>query len=104
MPDFTLETYAQCKSASFFMAEVGGYEQTLGGERHWPYCTCPAFKFRKTGSTRFGGRQVPKPCKHIVEAEKLRCGWHEAHSDEVQTEKGVCPRCGGPTEYIQMAV
>jgi hypothetical protein len=47
---------------------------------------------------------VPPPCKHIKEAEKKICGWHEMWSDEKQTIKGICPRCGGETEYVRVAV
>ncbi len=103
MPDFTIGYYNQCKSNSYSEAKVGDYTQILGGERHWPTCTCKSYKYRTNGSTDFGGRSVPNPCKHIKEAEENTCGWHEAYSSESQEVKEVCPVCGGPTEVVQVA-
>ncbi len=103
MPDLTIGYYSQCKTNSFQEAEVGGYTQILGGERRWPTCTCSAYKYRRNGTTNFGGKSVPNPCKHIKQAEELACGWHEAYSSENQTEKNVCPKCGGETEIVQVA-
>jgi hypothetical protein len=76
---------------------VGGYRQhSLFHERLWPRCSCPAYKFRRNGSTNFGGENVAVKCKHIEEAEEVVCGWHELYG-ESQEEPGRCPRCGGPT-------
>jgi hypothetical protein len=104
MPDFTIETRSQCRSLSVHHANVGGYEQSgLHDERCWPTCTCPAYKFSKR-TINFGGQTVPPHCKHIREAEEKACGWHEMFSPERQAQKGVCPRCGGETEYVRVAV
>jgi hypothetical protein len=43
----------------------------------------------------------------VQEAEENQCTWHGAY-DESQTEKQahdqICPRCGGPTEYVRVGV
>lgn len=105
MPDLTIETRQMCASiAGPASANVGGYHQEgLFDERTWPTCDCPAYKFAKAGYTTFGMRRVPNPCKHIRQAEKEACGWHEDWSEERQVERGVCPRCGGETVSVRVA-
>jgi len=86
------------------IAHVGGYEQTgLFSERHYPRCSCPAYKYAKR-TINFGGRMVPPVCKHILQAQDEVCGWHQQYSPEVQIEKGVCPKCGGPTVVVRVGV
>lgn len=76
---------------------VGGYTQhNMFSERDWPTCTCPAYKYSKA-TIQFGTRKVKPKCKHILKTQEDACGWHEQWSGERQTEKGTCPRCGGPT-------
>lgn len=85
-------------------ASVGKYQQTgLFSERNYPRCTCPAYKFAKR-TINFGGMMVPPECKHILQAQKEACGWHEAYSDESQEKEGICPRCGGVTVSVRWAV
>lgn len=104
MPDFTIQIMSQCKKLSQSHDNVGGYEQHhLGSERSWPTCSCPAYKFAKR-TINFGGRMVPRFCKHIEQALKSRCQWHELTAEIPQFEKGVCPLCGGETESVQVAV
>ena len=57
----------------------------------------------------FGDRMVPTFCKHIqkVYSGKL-CLWHEQASHIKQTieqrKNMVCPKCGGKTEWVKVAV
>lgn len=106
MPDFTIETRQMCASIQGpKSASVGGYQQDgLFSERIWPTCTCPAYRFARNGRTNFGGRMVPNLCKHILQAQKEVCGWHEDWSDERQKVNGVCPRCQGETVIVNVAV
>jgi hypothetical protein len=89
MPDLTLETYAMCVQLEPYRHfwNVGGYSQTINHEFELE-CTCKGYQFR--------GK-----CKHLAEVDQ--CTWHGAY-DEEQIEKGVCPRCGGPTTYVQVGV
>lgn len=93
MPDLTIEVYQMCSDLYEHKHwTVGGYQQYfLMGELH---CTCKGFHFRGT-------------CKHVKEVEQKRCTWHGAY-DEPQTEEQeknkICPVCGGPTEYVRVAV
>jgi len=104
MLDLTFVTMEQCQSLSQDTAEVDGYIQTgLGSERRYPQCSCPAYRYGKR-TVNFGRRFYPKPCKHIEQAQKERCGWHQQWSSESQETEGVCPRCGRPTESVQVAV
>lgn len=104
MGDLTIVMMEQCCSLSEDMAEVGGYVQTgLGSERHYPQCSCLAYKYGKR-VVNFGGRYFPELCKHIEQAQRERCGWHQQWSPESQEQEGVCPRCGGLTESVQVGV
>ncbi len=110
MPDLMLIQQQQCKTLSHSIAEIGGYLQSgLGSERHWPACTCPAYKFARHGKTNFGGRMVPNPCKHIHEYHKSICGWHQAYSmegaqTEAQKKNMICPVCGDKTEWVEVGI
>jgi hypothetical protein len=98
MPDMTIEYMQMCDSM-IAVAHVGGYEQTnLFSETGQPRCTCKAYQFAKE----------PKTCKHIHQAIYEACAWHQQYSDEVQTEEQrenhICPKCGGATQVIRVAV
>lgn len=93
VPELTIEIMAQCKSCSSYSSEIGGYKQIITN-RFLPQCTCKAFYYSKH----------PKNCKHLKEAREKQCGWHQQFSDEVQTKKGICPRCGEETEYVKVGV
>jgi len=94
MPDLTIEYHEMCSSIDREVRyNINGYEQTLyHGQREHDHCTCPAYKFSKKHT-----------CKHLKEAYEQECGWHGAY-DEEQTEKGVCPRCGGSTITVAVGV
>ncbi len=87
--------------------QVGPYFLTgMFSERHWPTCSCPAYKFSKA-TINFGGRMVKPECKHIERAQDEVCGWHEQwdghpRQTEEQRKKFICPRCGGSTVAIQV--
>lgn len=99
MPDFTIVMMAQCRAGlwgRFF--DFSGYQQHISfDERTVATCTCPSYKF----STR-----TPKWCKHLAAAQKQLCNYHEqidGPPKEVNGEK-VCPKCGGPIEYVRVAI
>lgn len=104
MPDFTFVMMEMCKSINGPKSmSINGYEQHgLFSERHYPTCSCPAYKFGKR-VVDFGGWMFPNPCKHIRKAESRVCGWHEQYG-EAQEKSGICPRCGGPTVTVKVAV
>jgi len=88
--------------------DVGGYLQAgLFSERDWPTCSCPAYKYSKA-TINFGGCMVKPECKHIKQAQESVCGWHQQYSSEIQNheqkEKNICPRCGGSTVDVRVAV
>jgi len=118
MPDLTIETAATCWSNRSWHTEVqgsgkkpykvsygmlsGNEEARQGAQRGWT-CDCPGFIYRKDGGT---------PCKHVrkVVNSGVRCGWNNtlepslpAKIDENSGET-VCPSCGGPIEYVRVAV
>jgi hypothetical protein len=101
-----------CKSIDGpLTTEVGGYTQeNMFSERHWPTCTCPAYKYTKA-TINFGGRMVKPECKHIEQARVDVCGWHREWANvhdlaqtEEQRKQFICPRCGGPTVAIKVLV
>jgi len=89
MPDLTIVNMRQCQQLSYWEGDIGKYKVSLG---HFRTCTCPHFTFRH------------KPCKHIEQAEKQRCTWHEQWSDEKIGPDYRCPVCGGPTEVVRVGV
>ena len=87
MPDLTIVIMQQCKGQRVF--NIGGYTQTgIGTEQ--PTCTCKGYKYKKM-------------CKHIGEAQDRLCSYHEQIHGEPE-EDGICPFCGGPTEYVRVGV
>ncbi len=106
--DYTIEQMQQCKSLIQGIWIIGKHTVTLAtNEREYPFCDCKAYTFGKR-TIYFGGRFYPPQCKHIIEAEKKRCGWHEQWGEEAQTEeerKGmICPKCKGETMWVSVAV
>ena len=89
------EIFRQCVSNSHWERKVGQYLVSFGrtfkGNYDYDYsCDCKGFKYR--------GK-----CKHVEEAQNLRCGWHEQFvTGEVIDEK--CPACGNETEAVTCAV
>jgi hypothetical protein len=97
MPDLTIEIMQQCAHLEYEVIPVQGSHGTYSvtfeaSERTGELvsCTCPGFKFRRD-------------CKHIAEAAKKHCTWHELYG-EAQEQDGVCPECGGPTRSVRVAV
>jgi len=88
MPDFTIEIFQQCVPKSY---DIGGYRQQFDPEYGYT-CSCKGYQFHHH-------------CKHVAQIE--HCGWHGAY-DEPQTPEQEanmkCPRCGGETEYVRVAV
>jgi hypothetical protein len=101
VPDLTIEYKQVCRQtelAENVLSSKGDKTYsvlaTLEGGYH-DSCTCPGFGFR--------GK-----CRHIEEVRSRICGWHELHSDEIQTPQqemeGICPKCGGETLVKKVAV
>ena len=97
MPDLSIEYMYQCESLSYSEADAESSSgsvyrlRRLNGQ--WE-CPCQGFKFRKT-------------CKHVEEARKQACSWHQQVDDgePVETPEGKrCPKCGGPAEVVRVAV
>lgn len=89
MPDLTIEIMQQC-------AQLGRTSVSVTGSKGATYtvtpdsCTCLGFQYRHY-------------CKHIELAVQQRCSWHELYGDAIEQD-GICPDCGGPTEYVRVAV
>ena len=98
----------QCSKLSMTAIPIKKYiVYGLGSERTYPECTCPAYKYGKR-NIKFDNRYYPKTCKHIDEAQEQLVCWHEQWGEEVQTDEQrvsmICPKCGGPTELVNVAV
>lgn len=98
MADLMIVKMQMCKSMEpRQIKQVGAHVVTgLFSESCVPHCSCMAFKYSK-------GDPV-KSCKHIRQAERDTCGWHEQYSIEPQAQPGVCPRCGGKTITVMVGV
>lgn len=99
MPDLTIEYYWVCSDYQrFHHVTEKGYEVDIDPDSlQYATCTCAAYKFAK--KDRFG----QKTCKHIAEAEKLRCTWSQQF-DEGHPIDGTCPRCGKEVISVGVAV
>ena len=109
MPDFIIEIFHECETASSWIKEVigtsGVYTVTYNSFNPGRYennyaCTCPSFKFGNRNKLR--GDDAT--CKHIEQVKTERCGWMEVLDGEKPTEDGKCPRCGLNTHSRQVAV
>lgn len=90
MPDLTPITVTWC-TARDKPVKIKQYTIWLETHRNDASCDCPSFKYRKN-------------CKHINEAENKSCSWIDNFSDIVQTEDGLCPKCGHETTSGLMMV
>jgi hypothetical protein len=113
MGDLTRHTAATCSKNLGFVREVPGskpgvsytvsYERVfgsrhdaLGCEYGWT-CTCENYK-------RLHSR-LGTNCKHIADVKDQRCTWNAECDPGVYPKDGDrCPACGGPIEYVQVAV
>jgi len=92
MPDLTIEIMQICAARSRTVrGNIRGYEQALHPDGYQS-CTCPAWKYSK-GET----------CKHVRQLDAETCSYFEQIDGPPKTD-GVCPHCGGPTEYVRVAV
>ena len=91
MPDLTIEYTEVCEQLEPYRHHwhVGKYEQVVEHDYELS-CTCLGFKYRND-------------CKHVKEVAQNRCTWH-GHYDEKQKTPGICPRCGGKTVAVGVAV
>ena len=99
MPDLMIVTMQQCEQLGKQIVEVQGSKgktyilSNFGmGYDSWE-CTCPSYEFSRK----------PKSCKHVDKFLEERCSYHQQF-DGAPEEDGVCPKCGGPTEYVSVGV
>jgi len=96
MPDLTPITGRWCESNERGQVRIkslrSGKTHSVHFDQYGYSCTCLGFRFRHD-------------CRHIHEAEKLRCryGWEAACGSPVEMG-AVCPRCGGPTVAVKVMV
>jgi hypothetical protein len=97
MPDFNVEAHWCCETVRHWQATVEGHLVHWGplppqaSVGYGMICDCKGYRFRGT-------------CRHVKQAETMRCGWQAfVHGDE-PTEDGKCPRCGGPVTAERYAV
>ena len=99
MPELYIVTMSQCENGfrgqNHKTGENGKYD-TFFGHGTFPHCTCPAFKYSK-------GDMWEKTCKHIEAVKAETCDYHELVDGRPEVE-GICPKCGGPTEYVKVGV
>lgn len=103
MPDLSIEYHYTCPSNISWATTIVGskgdeYLVTYHGENYDPWqCTCPGFKYHNT-------------CKHIKQAEKLRCGWNwEAYAgNRGEPKEGptgkLCPICNEEVQIVKVGV
>lgn len=103
MPDLTIEYYWLCESAlGAGPWHIGTHKVEYGwqpqGRQYGPQydysCDCKGFQFRKQ-------------CKHIEEAKKIHCKWHQYMDGGEPLKRGKtrkCPRCKGPVTAERWAV
>lgn len=70
------------------------YTVTMAGPEGAPHCTCRSFKYSGSDCN----------CKHIEQVYREGCFWHQQWSDEELVIKGQCPKCGGQTHLVRVAV
>ena len=88
MSDLTIVIIQQCRNENSIF-KFGGYTQTgIGTEQ--PTCTCKGYKYKRM-------------CKHIREAQDRLCQYHEQIHGKPRVD-GICPFCGGSTEYVKVGV
>jgi len=88
MPDLTIEIMSMCGEPK--VCSIGGYRQEYHEHLGELSCSCKGFQFRHR-------------CKHIEQANKEICWYHEL-ADGKPLEEGVCPLCGGKTVYVRVGV
>jgi hypothetical protein len=102
MTDLTYETRRVCAQNVSYDETVTGskgdtYHVSFGTENPGDYaanwhCTCAGFSYRAK-------------CRHVEEAKGRKCdaGW-QAYAGDPGLDGETCPKCGGPTVVIQVAV
>ena len=99
-----VEAVRWCQGNEYYLTSVRGstgiqYGVSYGVTFDGPYshgwtCACKAFEFGKG-----------KHCKHIKQVENTRCTYGFEAVMGSPTEMGkVCPKCGGPTSVIKIAL
>ena len=106
MPDLMTETRRTCESNLHWQKRYPSTSQPdvtytvhygpVSGSlySHGYTCNCPAGAHGK-------------PCHHVNQAKKDRCGWGEeafAGGNPIPNANMTCPRCGGATGVIRIGV
>jgi hypothetical protein len=102
MPDFTVEVAPICQSNKDWERSYpssdgkSSYRVRFGYSPHGRYqydwsCECVGFRTRKQ-------------CKHVEAAKKDRCAWNWELEPRPMPENRVCPDCGGPLDFVRVAV
>lgn len=94
MPDFTVEVASVCESVTQFRVEIDGFRVYYG--------ETPYGRYRYNWECGCGDESGA--CTHVHEAKKQRCGWNKEMSPNRMPEDRKCPDCGGPLDFIKVAV
>lgn len=116
MPDLTIQDFWMCITNNQFQVEIPKTSSvrdellhaTLGKDKYiCRYGRTPDGDYDYGWTCECRGFQFRKDCKHIDEAEKQRCGWHQQFDAGEPVDDGNikrCPECGAEAIGVKCAV